>query len=262
MIAAIRSEWVLLNRTRLWATIGTITVLFTVLATWLVVETAEPAARQGNDGISLEAIRGAGGATTAVVSSIAFSSVLVLAAFISSTANEFTRGTLRVAFTRAPQRLALLAGKVAARIGVAVVVMTVALSIGWVTAVAVAPGAGVDTTDWVSGAAFSSAAEDLTRLVFFVVVYAVLGTMIAVLVRSTPLALAVGLVWFGPIENVIGEGQSWAMRWFPGLLLRSVLRPDAPTSIATSTALPTLGVYLAIAIAIIGVLVSRRDMTS
>jgi hypothetical protein len=262
MIAAIRSEWVLLNRTRLWATIGTITVLFTVLATWLVIETAEPAARQGNDGISLEAIRGAGGATTAVVSSIAFSSVLVLAAFISSTANEFTRGTLRVAFTRAPRRLALLAGKVAARIGVAVVVMTVALSIGWVTAVAVAPGAGVDTTDWVSGAAFSSAAEDLTRLVFFVVVYAVLGTMIAVLVRSTPLALAVGLVWFGPIENVIGEGQSWAMRWFPGLLLRSVLRPDAPTSIATSTALPTLGVYLAIAIAIIGVLVSRRDMTS
>ena len=83
-----------------------------------------------------------------------------------------------------------------------------------------------------------------------------------VAMRSTPLALAVGLVWFGPIENVIGEGQSWAMRWFPGLLLRSVLRPDAPTSIATPTALPTLGVYLAIAIATIGVLVSQRDMTS
>jgi ABC-type transport system involved in multi-copper enzyme maturation permease subunit len=262
MIAAIRSEWILLNRTRLWAVLGAITVAFTVMATWLLIETAEPARIQGADGISLEAIQGAGGATTAVVSSMVFSSVLVLAAFISSTANEFTRGTLRVAFTRAPRRLTLLTGKVAARMGVAVVVMTVALAIGWVTAVLVAPGAGVDTTDWVSSAALRSALEDFVRLVFFVVVYAVLGTMIAVLVRSTPLALAVGLVWFGPIENVIGEGQSWAQRWFPGLLLRSVLRPDAPTSIDTSTALVTLAVYLAAAIAVTATVISRRDMTS
>ena len=231
MIAAIRSEWVLLNRARLWGVIGAITAVFTVLATWLLIETAEPASRQGNDGITLEAIVGAGGATTAVVSSMIFSSVLVLAAFISSTANEFTRGTLRVAFTGAAARLALLAGKVTARIGVAVGVMVVALIIGWITAVWLPPRASTPPTGS-AATAFSSAAEDLVRLVFFVIVYAVIGTMIAVVVRSTPLALAVGLVWFGPIENVIGEGQSWAQRWFPGLLLRSVLQPDAATPVA------------------------------
>jgi ABC-type transport system involved in multi-copper enzyme maturation permease subunit len=262
MIAAIRSEWILLNRARLWAVIGAVTVAFTVLATWLLIETAEPARTQGADGISLEAIRGAGGATTAVVSSIGFSSVLVLAAFISSTANEFTRGTLRVAFTRAPRRLALLAGKVAARMSVAVVVMAGALLVGWLTAVLVAPGAGVDTTDWISGAALTSAGDDFVRLVLFVLVYAVIGTMIAVLVRSTPLALAVGLVWFGPIENAIGEGQDFADRWFPGLLLRAVLRPDAPSSIATSTALVTLAVYLAAAVGVTAVVITRRDMTT
>src|SRR5215510_14232168 len=130
MIAAIRSEFMLLNRTRLWVVLGAITAAFTVIATWLLIETAEPARFQGNDGITLEAISGAGGATAAVVSSITFSSVLVLAAFIGSTANEFTRGTLRVAFTRAPRRLALLGGKLAARLAVAVVVMSVALVIG------------------------------------------------------------------------------------------------------------------------------------
>ena len=262
MINAIRSEWVLLNRRRLWVVLATVTTAFTVLATWLLLETAEPASRQGNDGITLEAIRGAGGATAAVVSAMIFSSVLVLAAFISSTANEFTRGTLRVAFTRAPRRLSLLGGKVAARIGVAVVVMSVALVIGWATAVLVAPGAGIDRTDWLSGAALSSAIEDFARLLVFVIVYAVIGTMIAVLVRSTPVALAIGLLWFGPIENVIGEGRSWAMRWFPGLLLRSVLRPDAPISIATSTALATLGVYVGGAVTVIALVISRRDMTS
>jgi hypothetical protein len=262
MINAIRSEWVLLNRFRLWAVLGAITVAFTAIATWLLIATAEPARLQGNDGVTLEAIRGAGGATAAVVSSITFSSVLVLAAFISSTANEFTRGTLRVAFTRAPHRLSLLGGKLAARVCVAVVVMSAALAIGWVTAVAVAPSAGVDTAEWVGTAAFSSAVEDFARLVVFVVVYAVLGTMIAVIVRSTPLALAVGLLWFGPIENVIGEGRAWAMRWFPGLLLRSVLRPDAPISIATSTALTTLVLYIGVCVAVIAVVVSRRDMTT
>jgi hypothetical protein len=262
MIAAIRSEWVLLNRPRLWATLGAVTVVFTVLATWLLIETAEPAGLQGDRGLTLEAIRGAGGATTAVVSSMIFSSVLVLAAFISSTANEFTRGTLRVAFTRAPRRLSLLGGKVAMRVIVAAAVMAVALVIGWATAVLVAPGAGVDTTDWVSTAALSSAGENFVRLLAFVSVYAVIGTMIAVIVRSTPIALAIGLVWFGPIENVIGEGHAWAARWFPGLLLRSVLRPDSPVSIATSTALMTLAVYVGAALAVIATLITRRDMTS
>jgi hypothetical protein len=252
----------LLNRFRLWAVMGVLTVVFTVAATWLLLETAEPAGVQGNDGVSLEAIRGAGGATTAAVWSLTFSSVLVLAAFIASTANEFTRGTLRVAFTRSANRLSLLGGKVAARVAVAVAVMTVALAVGWVTALLTAPGAGVPTDGWVSASAFSSAGDDLLRLVVFVIVYAVIGTMIAVIVRSTPIALAVGLVWFGPIENVIGEGQSWAMRWFPGLLLRSVMRPDAPISIATSTALATLAIYLGVAVTVIALVISRRDMTS
>jgi ABC-type transport system involved in multi-copper enzyme maturation permease subunit len=188
--------------------------------------------------------------------------VLVLAAFISSTANEFTRGTLRVAFTRAPRRLSLVCGKLAARLGVAVVVMVAALVVGSVTALLVAPSAGIDTTGWVGTAALSSAFEDFARLLAFVLVYAVIGTTIAVVVRSTPIALAVGLLWFGPIENVIGDGRSWAMRWFPGLLLRSVLRPDAPISIATSTALVTLALYVGVGLSVIAVVISRRDMTS
>ncbi len=66
----------------------------------------------------------------------------------------------------------------------------------------------------------------------------------------------------GLAASVIGEGRSWATRWFPGLLLRSVLRPDAPISIATSTALATLAVYVGVAVTVIAVVISRRDMTS
>jgi hypothetical protein len=239
-----------------------LTAAFVVPATWLILSTAEPASRLGADGISLESIAGAGGATQAVISSMAFSSVLVLAAFISSTANEFTRGTLRVAFARTSHRVGVLVGKVAARVAVAIGVMVLALAVGWITAVLVAPGLDIPTDGWVSGAAFTQALEDFVRLIGFVFVYAVFGGAIAVLVRSTPVALGIGLAWFGPIENVIGEGQSWANRWFPGLLLRSVLRPDMPGGTSTGTALITLGIYLTIAVGAVAWVVAKRDVTS
>lgn len=262
MIAAIRSELILLNRRRMWGALAALTVAFVVPATWLIIRTAGPASTQGEDGISLEALAGAGGATTAVVSSIGFSAILVLAAFIGSTANEFTRGTLRVAFTRTSKRLSLVVGKVIARMGVATAVMLLALAVGWVTAMLVAPASDVSTDDWFGAAAFGQAGEDFVRLLLFVFVYAVIGTAIAVAVRSTPIALGVGLVWFGPIENVIGEGQSWANRWFPGLLLRGVLRSDMPGATSTTTALVTLAVYLAVAIVGVATVVTRRDITS
>ena len=262
MIAAIRAELVLLNRARMWAVLSALTLAFVVPATWLIISTAEPARTQGSDGIPLEALRGAGGATAAVVASIGFSSVVVLAAFIGSTANEFTRGTLRVAFTRTSRRLSLLGGKVLARMGVATAVMVVALVVGWVTAMLVAPGSDVSTDAWFGSDAFAQAGEDFVRLLLFVFVYAVLGTTIAVLVRSTPIALGAGLVWFGPIENVIGEGQPWADRWFPGLLLRSVLRPDQAGAVSTATALATLAVYVLLALALVATVLSRRDLTS
>ena len=84
--------------------------------------------------------------------------------------------------------------------------------------------------------------------------------MVAVLVRSTPIALAICLIWFGPIENVIGEGRAWADRWFPGLLLRSMLQPDTPGSIATGTAVATLAVYAGVCVGVIAVVMSRRDV--
>jgi ABC-type transport system involved in multi-copper enzyme maturation permease subunit len=262
MIDTFRSEWILLNRKRLWVTTGLTTVVFTVVATALAISTAKPFLQAPDAGLVLEALFGAGGATAAVIFSVAFSSILVLAAFASSTGNEFTRGTLRVALTHQPRRWSLMAGKLAARLTVAAILMALALAVGAATSAIVAPAQDIDTTGWFGGDALGQAAGDYVRLLAFVVLYALIGTTIAVLVRSTPIALAIGLIWFGPIENVIGEGRAWADRWFPGLLLRSMLQPDTPGSTATGTAVTTLAVYAAVCIGIIAVVMSRRDVTA
>lgn len=259
LINSFRAEWILLNRRRMWITAGVTTVVFTIVATALALSTAEPFLQAPDAGLVLEALVGSGGATAAVIYSVAFSSILVLAAFASSTGNEFTRGTLRAALTHQPSRLALMGGKLSARVAVAAVLMAVALVAGAATAAVVAPAQDIDTTGWFGVDALSQAVGDYARLLGFVVVYALIGTMVAVLVRSTPVALAVCLIWFGPIENVIGEGRAWADRWFPGLVLRSMLQPDVSGSISTGTAVATLAGYATICVGVIAVVMARRD---
>ena len=104
-----------------------------------------------------------------MIFSVAFSSILVLAAFASSTGNEFTRGTLRAALTHQPRRWALMGGKLAARVTVAAILMALALGVGAATSAIVAPAQDIDTTGWFGGDALGQAAGDYVRLLGFVV---------------------------------------------------------------------------------------------
>jgi hypothetical protein len=72
---------------------------------------------------------------------------------------------------------------------------------------AVAPAQDIGTAGWYGLDAFGDAAEDYLRAIAFVGGFAGIGTTIAVPLRSTPLALGVGLLWFGTIESGIGEGR-------------------------------------------------------
>jgi ABC-type transport system involved in multi-copper enzyme maturation permease subunit len=262
IVNAFRSEWILLNRKRLWLILGLITTVYTAVATTLVINTAEPLLQQSEDGLALEALVGAGGATMAVIFSIAFAFLLVLVTFAASTGNEFTRGTLRAALTFQSSRVPLMTGKLAARVLVAAIVMAGAFVIGTLTAAIVAPAQDISTDGWFGLSALGDAAEDYLRALAYISGFAVIGTTIAVLVRSTPIALGISLLWFGPVENVIGEGQSWAERWFPGFVIRSIVRPEAENSVATPSALATLGAYTAVCAGVIGIVMSRRDVTS
>ncbi len=261
LVNSYRSEWILLNRRKMWTVMGITTAIFTIVATALTLSTAESVVGGDSVGLALQALSGSGGATAAVIFSIGFSSILVLAAFASSTGNEFSRGTLRAALTKQPSRWSLIAGKLGARVTVASILMAGALGIGAATAAVWAPTEDISTDGWFDGEALVAAAGDYARLIGFVVMFALIGTTVAVLVRSTPVALGIGLLWFGPIENVIGEGQAWADRWFPGLVLRSLLQPDAPDALSTGTTLATLGAYGAVCVAVIGAVMARRDVT-
>ena len=152
-----------------------------------------------------------------------FGAVFLLAVFIATVAGELTRGTFRTMLLQQPAAAGCWPGKVVAVVGFAAVLALLAEAVAWVTARLLAPGQGIDTSRWSSIDALGAAAEDYGRLVVFIAGWAVLATLVGVLVRSVPIGVGVGLVWAGPIENVIGEGWAPGERWFPGLVLRALI---------------------------------------
>ncbi len=268
MITAFRSELVLLNRARMWLTASTVTIVFTAVATALLIATTEPAVAGANlpgtgEGMPLELLLGPGGATAAVSwATFGFGFVLLLAAFTSRIGNEFARGTFRTALLHNPNRWSLIAGKMAAMMTIAVVLIVVGFASGALTAAITAPGQGIDTADWFTVEAARQTAADLVRTFGWAFGWALIATTLAVLIRSVPVAIGAGIMWFGPIENVIGEGQAFAQRWFPGLLLQQIVAPDAGSAVSTGTAAATLAVYGTIMAAAIVVCFRRLDVTS
>lgn len=268
MITAFRSELVLLNHTRMWLTASLVTIAFTVVATAILILTTEPAIGGPNlpgtgEGMPLELLLGPGGATAAVSWAIfGFGFVLLLAAFTSRIGNEFARGTFRTALLHSPNRWSLIAGKAAALMAIAVTLIVIGFAAGGLTAALTAPGQGIDTTGWFGAEAARQTGTDLVRTVGWAFGWGLIATTLAVLIRSVPVAIGAGIMWFGPIENVIGEGQAFAQRWFPGLLLQQIVSPEAGSAVSTGTAAATLAVYGLVLAATIAVVFRRLDVTS
>lgn len=269
MIAAFRSELLLLNRFRMWTIASLVTVVFTVAATALLVTTAEPAAQSGgfrpggDDGIPLEQLMGPGGATAAVSwATFGFGFLLLLAAFTSRIGNEFTRGTFRTALLHHPNRWSLIGGKMAALMVVTVALVVVGLATGAVTSAIVAPGQDIDTSGWFGAEALEDTMIDFARTIGWALGWALIATTLAVLVRSVPIALGAGVLWFGPIENVIADGQEFAQRWFPGQLLQLIASPNSQDVVSTGTAAATLTAYALATATTVAIIFKRRDITS
>jgi ABC-2 type transport system permease protein len=202
----------------------------------------------------------AGGGTRLFTQTMGFMSTFLLATLVAVVAAEFTRGTFRTMLLQEPGRTRVFVGKMTA----IVMFMGVAVAIGelvsFVTSYVIAPSQDIDTSRWLTSDGLGQAAEDLARAAAYVLVTAVIAAVVGVLARSVPIGVGVALVWFGPIENIIGDGWAPGEKFFPGLLLRALISPGS-TSVSTSRALATRAVYSVVAVGIAATALRRRDVT-
>src|SRR5260370_32591049 len=78
---------------------------------------------------------------------------------------------------------------------------------------------GLDPTGWLSDAALSHAAAQYGNALLSCACYGLLGLMLGVLVRSTPIALGIGLAWLLPVGRILQNSWNGASHWLPGLVL-------------------------------------------
>ena len=168
----------------------------------------------------------AGGGTEVFRFATAFAGTFTFVVFVGVFALEFSRGTYRTMLLRL-----------------------------------LAPAFGVSAGAWTGLDALGAAVVDLASMLVWVTGYAVLGMTVAVLLRSVPLALAVGIAWAGPTEHLLADAWEPATRVFPGLLLEVVGWGGTP-EVTFTRALLTVVAYTAAAAAVSATVFAHRDVTT
>jgi ABC-2 type transport system permease protein len=260
MIAALRSELVKLRRRRVLIVTAVTTLIFSIGSAAVVLAAAERTGNPRGRGVTFASLADAGGGTEVFTTAVSFAGTFLFVVFVGAVAVEFSRGTFRTMLLHQPRRLRLLAGKMAGLLLFAAVVLAAAEALTWLSARLLAPSRDIATGDWISPTALGDALVDYVSVLYWITGYALLGMTVAVLVRSVPLALGIGIAWAGPVEHILQDAWSTANQLFPGLLLEAFVA-GGTTEVSASRALLTVTVYLLIAVAIAATTFARRDVT-
>jgi ABC-2 type transport system permease protein len=264
MIRTYYAELTKILRRRVVVATAAVSLLFAVGGAAIILIAADAAGpvRDSSGGTpTLQSLAAAGGGTDVFRVAVAFTGTFLFVVFVGLTAAEFARGTIRTMLLRQPLRGRLLAGKLAALLTYAAGTLAVTEVLTWTAARILAPGAGVDAGAGTSLHALGAAIADYGVVLLWISGYAVLGMTVGVLVRSVPVALAVGIAWAGPFEHIVQNAWVPAGRWFPGLLLEAVAA-GGTTAVTATRALTTVGLYVVIAALIAFVVFDRRDVTA
>jgi ABC-2 type transport system permease protein len=261
MTAVVRAELVKLLRRPVLVGAAIGAVLFALVTSLTVFLSAGPGSQPGDRSASLETLAEPGGGTEAFALGVSFTGLLVLVVFVANFTGEYSRGTFRTLLMREPRRVHLLAGKTAALLGFAALVLAATAALTWIASAALAPSQGVSTSEWLTLDGVGEGLANYGTALATVAGWALLGTALGVLLRSTPLALGIGVAWAGPLEHLIEDAWTGAETWFPGLLLES-LAVGGTADVSSSRALALTLVYAAGAAALAALVFRRRDVAA
>lgn len=261
MIGAFSSEWVKLRRRSmlLWGLGGGL--LFSVFATALTIERTQKSFAPGTGArfhVTIAQLSQPNGFVHGVITASNLIGIVALCLFAGAMASEYSQGTLRNLLVRQPRRSRLLAGKflaLAVFFGIAIV-LAVAVAAG--IAFALGPSKGINTSAWTTAIGLNDLGQTILHIFLASIGYGILGTALAIVLRSPALAVAIGVAYTLPGEAIINRLWNSGDRWLPGQLL-SVLAHGGTNTTSYKHALITLTVYAAVAAAGTFVLFQRRD---
>jgi ABC-type transport system involved in multi-copper enzyme maturation permease subunit len=248
MVGAFSSEWVKLRRRTMlvWGLGGGL--LFSLFATALTIERTQRSFSSGAGvrfHVTIAQLSGPDGFVQGVVTASNLIGIVALCLFAGALASEYSQGTMRNLLVRQPRRTELLTGKFAALAAFFALAILLAVAVSAGVAFALGPSKGIDTAAWTSSTGLRDLGQTVLHIYLAAVGYGVLGTALAVLLRSPVLAVAIGVAYALPGEAIINRLWSNGDRWLPGQLL-SALAHGGTSTASYSRALITLTIYAAV----------------
>ena len=264
MIAATRSELTRLNRKGMLAAWFGLTALFAVIINLVMFSFAAdsgelPAQGPGVAFPDVATMETGQGLVAGLSTAASMFGVVTLSFWAIATATDYSTGLIRLLASAQPRRWTLLAGKVAALMAVTAAATTLALIVNVGVAPVTAEGAGFDVTAWRD----NPASEILTAWVDVyasLLVWGVIGLVIALVTRSAAVAISIGAGWVLLVEGIISAAFDSGLDWLPGVVLTALAQGGNDTlpyaeaaALGAGYAIIGLGVALAVT--------TRRDIT-
>ena len=222
----LRSELTRLNRRGIWLGWLGLMAVFAVLINTVIYTIAAngSAPPGGGPGVafpSVATLESSSGIVAGVSSAASMFGVITLSFWAIATASDYSTGLIRLLAAAQPHRWRLLLGKIGALLIWTALATTVAIVVNLAAALPSAEAAGISTDFWMDDLVGEIARAWLTSFSASVV-WGVIGLVLALLSRSSAIAISVGVGWVLLIETIIKTASSDAGQWLPGTTLTAL----------------------------------------
>ena len=219
MIATLRSEWIKLRTVRMNLVLFIIAVAFPVIVSVLVASLGDITDLQVSDVAGL------------VTGSSVVTALLLGVVGAVSISAEFAFGTIRPTFAATPRRMRVLVAKGIVIAVFAAVAETLVVVFCYLVSSSIATSRGASLS--LDGDTEARAA--LIGIVIFAVIVSLLGFGLGMVIRNTPTAVAVLILWPLVVENIVrlilsAAGVDNPQKFLPYVSGFGLGNPDAPTS--------------------------------
>ncbi|MDC7120392.1 hypothetical protein OMK64_02455 [Cellulomonas fimi] len=264
MLDVVRSE---LTRSRRRGVLGAwlgLTALFAAMIVAVIFQlagdaAAMPAAGPGVTFPTRETLESASGLMAPLASASSMFGIVTLSFWAVLTATDHSTGLVRLLVAAEPRRWRLIAGKVGALVVWTAVATTVAVLVDLVVAPMLGATSDLDLGAWGTdvGAVVASA---WLNLFLALLVWGVIGLVLAVVTRSAAVAVSVGAGWVLVVEQVLTAAFDGLRDWLPGATIGAVASGGNDV-ISYGSALALAAGYVIVCLTVAVVVFTRRDIT-
>jgi len=263
MLNVVRSELVRLRRPRMLIGWFGLMALFAVMINQVMfsmsTDTSVPANGPGVVFPTAVELADPSGPVAGLGAAASIFGVVTLSFWAIVVSTDYSTGLIRLLVSAQPRRWKLLGGKIIALTIVTAIATGVAMVCSVLTALPAASAAGISTEQWGTDAV-AVVAGGWVNAFAAMLVWGVVGLVLAVATRSSAIAISIGVGYVLVVESIVRQSLGGGADWLLGSTL-SALASGGNQALSYGTALAAGVGYIMAGVLIATVIVTRRDVS-